>query len=489
VSLEGASRSSGPARADVVIANAVVVTMNDAREILADGAVAIAGDRIVDVGPTADVDARTVGTERIDASHHVVVPGLVNAHIHVTGEPLTRGFVPDDVPFEENVFGWLSPLGACATENDERLAAQLAATEMLRTGTTAFLEAGTGWYLDAVAEALVDVGIRARVGRRIWDLPEKPAKFRQTTDAAIANLAAGLERHRSHADGRVKATTILVGHATCSDDLWRAARQLADEYGTGLSFHMSPAPCDPEDFLARTGRRPFEHLDRLGVLAADTTAVHCVHVDESEIEILAARGCNVVHCPTTALKVAYGVTALGKFPEMLTAGVHLCLGTDGNNASNYSDLMRATYLAAGLFKDARRDPTLVPAEQALELATLGGARALLADDEIGSIEVGNRADLVLHDRDRPEWTPLHNVVSQLVWSADGRSVDTVFVDGRKVVDHGHLTTLDEERLFAEAQRAGSDLVARSGLPDRTRWPIVGQLADGGRRQRLEHEDA
>lgn len=475
--------------ADTVIANAVVVTMNGAREILADGAVAFAGDRIVDVGPTAEVDARTVGAERIDASRRVVVPGLVNAHIHVTGEPLTRGFVPDDLPFEENVFGWLSPLGACATEDDERLAAQLAAVEMLRTGTTAFLEAGTGWYLDAVAEALVEVGIRARVGRRIWDVPQQPAKFRQSTDVAIANLAAGLDRHRSHANGRVKATAILVGHTTCSDDLWRAARQLADEHGCGLSFHMSPAASDPEGFLARTGLRPFEHLDRLGVLAADTTAVHCVHVDDSEIEILAARGCNVVHCPTTALKVAYGVTTIGRFPEMLAAGVHLCLGTDGNNASNYSDLMRATYLAAGLFKDARRDPTLIPAEQALELATLGGARALLADDEIGSIEIGKRADLVLHDRDRPEWTPLHDVVSQLVWSADGRSVDTVYVDGRKVVEHGHLTTIDEDRLFFEAQRAGSALVGRSGLPKQSRWPVVGQLPAGRPRQRLELEDA
>src|SRR3546814_750781 len=147
-------------------------------------------------------------------------------------------------------------------------------------------------------------------------------------------------------------------------------------------------------------------------------------------------------------------------PEMAQAGVNVTIGIDGNNASNYGDLMRATYLVAGLFKDARRDPTMFPAEQAFEMATLGGARALLASDEIGSIEVGKRADLVLHDRDRPEWTPLPNIANQLVWSEDGRSVHTVFVDGRKVVIPYRLTRIDAKRLYGCAWRGPG----RSGPP-------------------------
>src|SRR5947199_2326190 len=149
---------------------------------------------------------------------------------------------------------------------------------------------------------------------------------------------------------------------------------------------------------------------------------------------------------------------------MVAGGVNVCTGTDGNNASNYSDLYRATYLVAGLFKDARRDPTVFPAEQAFEMATLGGARGILADHEIGSIEVGKKADLVLHDRDRPEWTPLHNVANQLVYAADGRSVHTVFVDGRKVVDRSRLTTIDGEQLYRRAQPGGREAGARPGLP-------------------------
>jgi cytosine/adenosine deaminase-related metal-dependent hydrolase len=148
------------------------------------------------------------------------------------------------------------------------------------------------------------------------------------------------------------------------------------------------------------------------------------------------------------------------------------VGTDGNNASNYSDLMRATYLVAGLFKDARCDATMFPAEQAFEMATLGGARGLLLDTEIGSIETGKRADLVLHDRNRPEWTPLHNVANQLVYAADGRSVHTVFVDGRRVVDGYRLTTVDEEDLYRRAQRAGEAITSRSGLPNKAKWPVL-----------------
>jgi len=154
------------------------------------------------------------------------------------------------------------------------------------------------------------------------------------------------------------------------------------------------------------------------------------------------------------------------------AGINVAIGTDGNNASNYSDLMRATYLVAGLFKDARQDPQMFPAEIAYEMATLGGAGAMRMLDEIGSLEVGKLADVVLHDIDRPEWRPLLNVMNQLVWSADGRGVHTVFVDGRRVVEAGRITALDEERFYAECQAAGEAVVARSGLPDRAKFPVI-----------------
>jgi cytosine/adenosine deaminase-related metal-dependent hydrolase len=235
---------------------------------------------------------------------------------------------------------------------------------------------------------------------------------------------------------------------------------------------MSPVQGDPDWFLARYGHRAVEHLARIGALGSNVTLTHAVHLDASEVALLADAQANVSHCATSALKGAYGATAVGRFPEMHTQGVNVALGTDGNNNSNYHDLMRATYLAAGLFKDSRRDPKLFPAELAYECATLHGARALQLDSEIGSLEPGKKADFVAHDTDRPEWRPLFNVVNQLVWSADGRGVHSVWVDGKRVVDNYRCNTIDEERIYAEVQAAGEAIVARSGLPVKSRWPVL-----------------
>jgi cytosine/adenosine deaminase-related metal-dependent hydrolase len=231
---------------------------------------------------------------------------------------------------------------------------------------------------------------------------------------------------------------------------------------------MSPAQSDPDWYIANTGKRPIQHLAEIGVLGPNVSLTHMVHVDGDEVAILAETGTNVIHCPGAALKGGYGATAVGRFPEMAEAGVTLLLGTDGGDQA---DMMKSISLVAGLFKDARRDASLFPAHQALEMATVNGAKALGMSDRIGSLEVGKKADLVLHDTDRPEWRPLSNVVSQLVWSADGRGVHSVWVDGRRVVDNYRCTTIDEEKLYAEAQAAADSITGRSGLPRISAWPV------------------
>ena len=460
-----------PEHVDLLIEGCQVVTMNADRDIIRNGAVAVRGNAIVAVGKSSDLKARYQPARTIGGNRFVVTPGMVNTHIHITGEPLTRGYVPDDTPFVENVFEWLCPLYSLFDAAEERTSGQLAAVEMLRSGTTCFLEAGTIRFLDEVIDGLVEVGIRGRVGRWVWDLPPEPSVYRQSTDAAIKHLEHQLTAHRSHADGRIGAWSILVGHTTASDPLWKAAKALADDHGVGLSFHMSPALLDPDGFIAEFGQRPMVHLAEIGVLDHNVAITHAVRIDDTELELLAETGTSVAHCPTTALKVSYGVTQFGKFPEMVQRGINVSIGTDGNNASNYSDLMRATYLVAGLFKDARVDPQMFPAEKAYEMATLGGARTMLLKDEIGALVPGYKADIVLHDTDRPEWRPLLNVINQLVWSADGRGVHTVLVDGKVVVEGGHCTTIDEDKLWADAQQMGESITSRSGLPDKSKYPM------------------
>jgi 5-methylthioadenosine/S-adenosylhomocysteine deaminase len=460
-----------PRRVDTLITGATLVTLDAQRQIIVDGTIAIDGGRIAAVGKRRELEALFTSTTTIDGRRFVVTPGFVNAHIHVTGEPLTRGFVPDDTGFEENVWRWLIPLYHAHTPEDERLSAQLAAVEMLRSGTTTFLEAGTILNLESVVEGLLESGIRGRVGQWAQDRAFNPGEDQTAlTDRAIRTLESELMRYPPSGGQRIAAWPSLIGHSTNTDALWKAAKQLADANGAGITAHMSPAEIDPKWFLENTGRRPIEHLASLGVLGTNVSLTHCVHLSSAEVDLLAQTGTNVTHCPMSALKGAYGAGAVGRFPEMASAGINLTLGTDGNNNSNSSDLMRAMYLVAALFKDARRDPRLFPAHEALTMATLNGAKALGLIHEIGSLEVGKKADLVLHDTERAEWTPLHNVVNQLVWSADGRGVHSVWVDGRRVVDSYRCTMVDESKLFADARQAGAAIVARCGLPSICPWP-------------------
>ena len=196
---------------DLLIKGNYVVTMNQTRDVVHDGAVAVRGREIIAVGKTSRLEQQYHATETIGGDRFVVTPGMVNSHIHITGEPLTRGYVPDDTPFEENVFMWLCPLYSMYTAAEERLSAQLAATEMLKSGTTTFLEAGTIRFLDDVVDGLQEIGIRGRVGQWVWDLPPEPDVYKQDTDQAIANLQRQLEHHPAAAENRISAWSLLVG--------------------------------------------------------------------------------------------------------------------------------------------------------------------------------------------------------------------------------------------------------------------------------------
>jgi 5-methylthioadenosine/S-adenosylhomocysteine deaminase len=453
---------------DTLIAGATIVTMDAERRVITDGAVAILGDRIVAVGKRADVAATVQATETIDGRRFVITPGFVNSHVHVT-ETLIKGFLPENLDFAEGVWRWVVPLYESHSPEEQCIGARLAALSMLRTGTTTFLEAGTIIAMDPVFEALSETGIRGRVGEWALDRAFSPDQDQAAmTDKALRLLENEMIRYPGDDGQRLAAWPLLIGHSTNTDALWRGAKQLADQYGAGISAHMSPAQSDPDWYIANTGKRPIQHLAEIGVLGPNVSLTHMVHVDSDEAAILAETGTNVIHCPGAALKGGYGATAVGRFPEMAEAGVTLLLGTDGGDQA---DMMKSISLVAGLFKDARRDASLFPAHRALEMATVNGAKALGMSDKIGSLEVGKKADLVLHDTDRPEWRPLSNVISQLVWSADGRAVHSVWVDGRRVVDNYRSTTIDEDKLYAEAQAAADAITGRSGLPRISAWPV------------------
>jgi cytosine/adenosine deaminase-related metal-dependent hydrolase len=453
-------------QADTLITGATVITVDAGRRVIRDGAVAIAGDTIVAVGKSADlagIDAREV----IDGSRFVLTPGFVNCHVHIT-ETLIRGFIPGDLPFDETLGRWVIPLYKDHSPAEQIVAAKLAIAAMLRTGTTTFLEAGTIIAFDEVMAAIEGTGIRARTGRwtedRAWD-PSADAEA--LTREALSALETDVESYPQ--DGRrIAAWPNLIGHMTATDELWRSVTDLARRTGTRVSAHMSPVGGDSDWYLANTGRRAVEHLSDLGVLGPHLNLVHMVHVDRHEAELVAASGTNVTHCPDASLRSGYGVTHRGLFPEMAKAGVNLALGTDG--ADNH-DMMRVMALMASLFRDVREDRSLFPAHEALELGTLNGAKVLGLEDSIGALAVGMKADIVAHDARRPEWCPLNNPVEQLIASADGRGVHSVWVDGARVVEDYRCTLIDEDALYAEGQAAAEAVLGRSGLPLVSEWPI------------------
>jgi cytosine/adenosine deaminase-related metal-dependent hydrolase len=446
-----------------------VVTVDPQRRIIQDGAVLVDGGRIDRVGKAAELaDARA--DRVIDARHLVVVPGFVNGHMHVSYAHAVRGIFPDDLG---SPLAHVFRLQAAMTEDEEHATSLLAIVELVKNGTVCFVDPGSTKFPDACLQAYEDAGIRVVLGDGVtdreapWTLPRYP------TGEAIARTASFIEKWDRRLDGRLRAWAMPFSAETCSADLLRGLKRVADERGTGLTLHHGSGPQARADSLARHGLRPTEYLESIGVLGPNVLLAHALGLDEAEIECLARTGTAVTMCPSTAAKGGRGVPEHGRMPELLAKGVRVALGSDSPNNSNYLDLVRSMNMAAVQYKDARQDTRQIPAETALEMATLLGARALGLGDDLGSIEPGKRADLVLFDTQRPEWQALFNPINNLVYNADGRSVHTVIVDGRVVVDAYRQSFVDEPRLFGRVQEIGERLQARTGTSfPRSRWPIV-----------------
>ena len=444
------------------------MTMNAAREVLVGGAVAIAGDVIAAVGSSTELIGRYPEAEVIDATGCVVTPGMVNAHQHLTGDPLIRSCIPDLLPPGASIFEWSVPAHAAHTGDDDELSAVLSSVENLVNGVTTVVEAGTVANPQRAAAGMRRAGIRGTMGTWGWDIEEGPF-------AAPAQEV--LEHQREVVDalgsgGLVEGWVTLVGHDLASDDLLAGAAELARELGTGLTMHMSPTSSDPERYLARTGRRPLAHLDSLGVLGPHLLVAHGVWLDDAEVELVLRTSTAVAYCPWAYLRLGQGVAGQGRHAEIVERGGRVALGCDASNAGDTSDILRAAALAAGLARDTRVDPERFGAHTAFELATIAGAAAIGMDGRIGSLEAGKQADIVVHDTSSIGWVPRGETVLQLVWGTDGRSVRDVVVAGRPVVLDGACVTVDIEALRADAAEAQSALLARAGLEIPHCWPHI-----------------
>lgn len=445
------------ADADLLLEHGLVVTMDPQRRVFADGALAVRDGAIADVGPSARLSQRWTAADRVDLAGNVALPGLVNAHVHLTGLDLFPGLEPADSPVADHLANWALPAHVYATPEDERATARFLGLQMLKQGVTAFIEAGTIRFPEAVLDGLAELCLRGSIGTWTWDRWAQPAAFSTMTDQAIRRMEAALKLTPRRA--RIQVWPTLIGHTACSDELWQAAAEAARARDSHWSFHMSPGTGDGDYYRQTTGRDPLVHLDELGVLDERAVVAHAVHVSDAEVEALNRSGATVAFCPASSLHHASGVTHAGRHPEMR----HIALGTD---SPHRLPLMHAAGLVCSLYGDMHRNRSSLLPERVLEWLTLEGARALGAADRVGSLEVGKRADMAVFEVTRP----LYNVANALVHHATtGRAVH-VFVDGEHVVRHGHVA--GEDAILDEAHEAGRRLGRRAGFPPMTGWKLI-----------------
>ena len=437
------------ASADTIYTARYVVTMDPARRLIQDGAVAVRGDRIVGVGTRLEISAQFQARERLDRPDAILMPGLVNTHTHAAMS-LLRG-IADDLTLQDWLEKYIFPAEARNVTPDFVLwGTRLACLEMMLSGTTAFVD--MYYYEDRVAQAAKEAGMRGVLGETIIGFPVPDAK---TSADSLRFTEQFIQQFKD--DPLVVPAVAPHAVYTNTDADLRACRKLANRYGVPLVTHVSETRRENDDELAKRGMSPTRLLDLLGILDGPTIAAHGVWLDDKDIAILKQHGTGVAHCPSSNMKLASGVAPVLK---LLAAGVATGLGTDGPAGSNNDfDLMEEMNLATNLQKVTSRDPRALPALQAIEMATILGARVAGLDKEIGSLEAGKRADFITLRLDRPHAVPLYNVYSQIVYALKGSDVEDVTINGKPVVRDGRSLTLNAAQIMDKALEYGEKVSA------------------------------
>jgi 5-methylthioadenosine/S-adenosylhomocysteine deaminase len=432
-----------------VVTGATIVTCDGDMSVIDDGAMVVRDGLIAAVGPRASVSVPE-GARQIAVHNRILMPGLVNMHCHA-GDSLFRGLV-EDLPLEP----WLQTVWkaerAILTPDTCRIGAALGFAELALSGVTTVMD--MFWHIDETVAASREIGLRVATGGIFFDGAGMDGKDTGDRRASAENFC---RRHAGNPfvfTGVMPHGTYTVGPASLLE-----AAAVARAHDGFFSTHAAETRAEQRTVEDRYGARVIHHLDRLGLLGPRTVLAHCVHVDESEIALLASSGTHVVHNPMSNLKLASGFAPV---PAMLAAGVRVTLGTDGAISGNDLDMWLAMRLAATLHKAATGDAGAVSTGEVLRMATINGARALGAADRIGSIEPGKSADFILLATDRIHATPLFDPVTHLVYSAGKSDVTDVFVAGRRIVEDGRLLTCDVPALLAAVHSLRADTLASIG---------------------------
>ena len=434
--------------AQTLLSGRYLLTMEEEQPLIEEGALLVEGDSIRALGTSKELLTRYPEAVRLHSPQGLIMPGLVNVHSHAA-MALFRGLA-DDLPLMQWLTGYIFPVEATLTAGMVRTGTLLSLCEMIRSGTTSFCDMYL--FAGAVAEAVEESGMRAWLGEAVYDFPS-PNYGELANGLALSE--ALIERYRHHP----LISVTLVAHSvyTCSPELLTRVASMAREKDVSLAIHLAENEEEDRTCRERYGLSPVRHLEQLGILSPNLVAAHCVVLDEEEIALLAKRGVKVAHCPQSNMKLGSGIAPAD---TLLAAGVCVGLGTDGSASNNTVDMFAEMSCMAKIHKARRRDPLPVSAKEALHCATLGGAAVLGAEQHIGSLAVGKKADCIVIDLDQPHLTPLYNPVSHLVYAVKGSDVLHSMVNGRLLMQDRKLLSLDEAAIMQEANSLAAAIAQR-----------------------------
>jgi 5-methylthioadenosine/S-adenosylhomocysteine deaminase len=428
---------------DILLKNAQIITLNKDDDVIPEGSIGIRDNKIDYIG--GGMDGLEAGYSKvIGCKGRTVMPGFVNAHNHLA-MTMFRNYA-DDMKLMDWLFTKIFPLEDKLTEDAVYWGSLLAMVEMIKGGTTAFSD--MYFFMESTARAVSESGMRAVLSRGLQgESGEEELDYRLKE-----NIELFEKYHNSH-KGRIKV--MLGPHSiyTCSEAYLRKVAVKSREQGISVQIHLSETKGEVRNCIEKFGRSPVKYLEDLGLLNDKTVAAHCVAVDDADIEILASHEVNVVHNPGSNMKLASGTAPVAK---MLSKGINVCLGTDGASSNNNLDMLEEMRLAAYMQKILTDDPTALPVDEVMRMATSGGARAL-GFENVGSLETGKAADIIVLNTEKAHYYPKYNIKSAIVYSGNSADIETVIIDGNLVMEGGHLITLDEERILYKAQKWASKL--------------------------------
>jgi len=460
----------------MLFTNATIITMNPTRAIITGGAIAIKDNRIAAVGKTDALLRQYSGDQVIDVKGKLIIPGLIDTHVHLA-QALIRGCA-DDMALLQWLCERVWVLQGNFTHDDGYVSARLCIAEMLKSGTTTFLESMLAhrYGFDGIARAVDESGIRACLAGIVMDIgtyaTQSSSMHPGMVESRETSLFGVLDMHSKWHGAANDRVHVWFGPRTpggVSSELYREMSDYAHQRDMGITMHLAEVEADKIFLNEKYGLSPVYYAESVGLLGPKTVLVHMVWLARADIDKLAETRTSVSHNPSSNSKLASGVC---KVPQMLASGVNVALGCDGGPSNNDYDLVREMKLAAIIHKAVTNNPLIVPAETVLEMATINGARALGLEQEIGSLEAGKKADLVVIDLNRLHTTPSPNPISSLVYAATGAEVDTVVVDGRIVVEHGQLLTMDENEVMEQAHQHAGALYRRAGIEIKPTWPVL-----------------